>query len=306
MIACPCALVISTPVTVVSALASAARRGILIKGGVYLEDARKLRDIALDKTGTITEGKPVLVDFVALHPSLDKADIALRAASLAARSDHPVSKAIAAGLKLEVSAATDFKALAGRGVQGLLDGRDHVLGNHRLIEERGQCSPSLEAHLKTHEDAGRTVTLLASADGVLGLFAVADTIKPSSRQALAELEDLGVIAGMLTGDNTATATTIAAAAGIAEAQGNLLPEDKLAAIQALQQRFGLVRQRDHVDGGVRRSGRNLAGGGERVALVAPVKCWPCLNPDDQCWPMRRLSVALLRVLHCGHECRLVF
>ena len=238
MIACPCALVISTPVTVVSALASAARRGILIKGGVYLEDARKLRDIALDKTGTITEGKPVLVDFVALHPSLDKADIALRAASLAARSDHPVSKAIAAGFKLDVSAVPDSKALAGRGVQGLLDGRDHVLGNHRLIEERGQCSPSLEAHLKTHEDAGRTVTLLASADGVLGLFAVADTIKPSSRQALAELEDLGVIAGMLTGDNTATATTIAAAAGIAEAQGNLLPEDKLAAIQALQQRFG--------------------------------------------------------------------
>ena len=238
VIACPCALVISTPVTVVSALASAARRGILIKGGSYLEDARKLKAIALDKTGTVTAGKPQLVEFVTLHPTLDKSHIERLAASLAARSDHPVSKAIAAGLKLETASVTDFKVLAGRGVQGTVDGRDHVLGNHRLIEERGQCSPALEAHLKTHEEAGRTVTLLASADGVLGLFAVADTIKPSSRQALAELKELGVVAVMLTGDNNATAQTIAAQAGIAEAQGNLLPEDKLAAIQRLQQRFG--------------------------------------------------------------------
>jgi len=238
VIACPCALVISTPVTVVSALASAARRGILIKGGTYLEDARNLKAIALDKTGTITEGKPQLVEFVALHPSVEKTQVALLAASLAARSDHPVSKAIAVGLGVEGAAVTDFKALAGRGVQGQIEGRDHVLGNHRLIEERGQCSPALEAQLRTHEEAGRTVTLLASADGVLGLFAVADTIKASSRQAVAELKELGVIPVMLTGDNAATAKTIAAQAGIEEAQGNLLPEDKLTAIQGLQKRHG--------------------------------------------------------------------
>ena len=238
VIACPCALVISTPVTVVSALASAARRGILIKGGTYLEDARKLKAIALDKTGTITEGKPRLVEFVALHPSVEKSQVALLAASLAARSDHPVSKAIAVGLSVESAAVTDFMALAGRGVQGKVEGRSHFLGNHRLIEERGQCSPALEAQLKTHEEAGRTVTLLASADGVLGLFAVADTIKASSKQAVAELKELGVIPVMLTGDNTATAKTIAAQAGIDEAQGNLLPEDKLTAIQGLQQRHG--------------------------------------------------------------------
>lgn len=238
VIACPCALVISTPVTVVSALASAARRGILIKGGTYLEDARNLKAIALDKTGTITEGKPQLVEFVALHPTFEKTQVALLAASLAARSDHPVSKAIAVGLRVEGAPVTDFKALAGRGVQAQVDGRDHVLGNHRLIEERGQCSPALEALLKTHEDAGRTVTLLASADGVLGLFAVADTIKASSKQAVAELKELGVIPVMLTGDNIATAKTIAAEAGIEEAQGNLLPEDKLAAIQGLQKRHG--------------------------------------------------------------------
>ena len=238
VIACPCALVISTPVTVVSALASAARRGILIKGGTYLEDARHLKAIALDKTGTITEGKPRLVEFVALHPSVEKTQVALLAASLAARSDHPVSKAIAVGLKVEGAAVTDFKAFAGRGVQGQVAGREHVLGNHRLIEERGQCSPALEAQLKTQEEAGRTVTLLASADGVLGLFAVADTIKASSKQAVAELKELGVIPVMLTGDNTATAKTIAAQAGIEEAQGNLLPEDKIAAIQGLQKRHG--------------------------------------------------------------------
>jgi Zn2+/Cd2+-exporting ATPase len=239
VIACPCALVISTPVTVVSALASAARRGILIKGGTYLEDARNLKAIALDKTGTITEGKPKLVEFVVIDDAAEKSQVALIAASLAARSDHPVSHAIALGLNLDGGdGVTEFKALAGRGVQGLLNGKVHVLGNHRLIEERGQCSPALEAQLKTHEEAGRTVTLLATDTGVLALFAVADTIKASSQQAVAELKALGIVPVMLTGDNIATAKTIAAHAGIDEAQGNLLPEDKLAAIKVLQRLHG--------------------------------------------------------------------
>jgi len=133
---------------------------------------------------------------------------------------------------------TDFAALAGRGVQASVAGRRYVLGNHRLIEERGQCGPALEARLKVHEEAGRTVTLLACDEGVLGLFAVADTIKDSSRQAIAELKGLGVVPVMLTGDNTATARTIASQAGIDDVMGNLLPSDKLAAIQALQQRHG--------------------------------------------------------------------
>ncbi len=238
VIACPCALVISTPVTVVSALASAARRGILIKGGTYLEDARKLKAIALDKTGTITEGKPKLVKFLVIDDSAVKSQVALVAASLAARSDHPVSHAIAVGLNLDGDGVTEFKALAGRGVQGLVNGKVHVLGNHRLIEERSQCSPALEAQLKTHEEAGHTVTLLATDTGVLALFAVADTIKPSSQQAIAELKALGIVPFMLTGDNIATARTIAAHAGIDEARGNLLPEDKLAAIKGLQRLHG--------------------------------------------------------------------
>jgi Cd2+/Zn2+-exporting ATPase len=241
VIACPCALVISTPVTVVSALASAARRGILIKGGTYLEEARKLKAVALDKTGTITEGKPKLVETSLLDKTADEGEILAIAASIAGRSDHPVSKAIAAGLvKHEPRPVGDFAAQPGRGVQATHDGRSYVLGNHRLIEEQKLCSPALEAELKRHEEAGRTVTLLASGHAVLALFAVADTIKPSSQAAMAELRALGVTPVMLTGDNAATAKAIGVHAGIDDVRGNLLPEEKLAAIQALQQRYGMA------------------------------------------------------------------
>jgi Cd2+/Zn2+-exporting ATPase len=236
VVACPCALVIATPVTVVSALAAAARRGILVKGGSHLENARLIKAIALDKTGTITAGKPQLVHWEALGTDGDA--LAGLAAALAARSDHPVSRAIAQGIDAAQLPVDGFRALPGRGVQGRVNGRELVLGNHRLIEERGQCNAEVEALLRTHEEQGRTLTLLADAGGVLALFAVADTIKDSSREAVAELQRLGVVPVMLTGDNLATAQTVARQAGIAEVQGNLLPEDKLAAIEALQQRHG--------------------------------------------------------------------
>ena len=237
VIACPCALVISTPVTVVSALARAARRGILIKGGAFLEHARQLKAIALDKTGTITVGKPRLVEFVLLDGGDEAAHRAL-AAGLAGRSDHPVSRAIAVGLDRDTVTVQAFEALPGRGVQGTVDGVTFVLGNHRLIEDRGLCSPALEARLAEHENLGRTVTLLASESAVLALFAVADTIKDSTRVAVNELKTLGVAPVLLTGDNPATARTIARHAGIQDARGDLLPQDKLRAIEALQQRYG--------------------------------------------------------------------
>ena len=238
VIACPCALVIATPVTVVSGLGAAARRGILIKGGVYLEEARKLRAIALDKTGTITEGKPRLVATEVLSPSDSEAKVLSWAASLAGHSDHPVSKAIAKGLNLPENVLTDFTALPGRGIEARLDGHTLILGNHRLIEDRGLCSPEIEAHLSVHENQGRTATLLATEDQVLAIFAVADTIKESSREAITDLHRLGVTSVMLTGDNAATAVSIARQAGIDDARGNLLPEDKLTAIEELQGRFG--------------------------------------------------------------------
>jgi Cd2+/Zn2+-exporting ATPase len=238
VIACPCALVIATPVTLVSGLAAAARRGIIIKGGVYLEGARNLKAIALDKTGTITEGKPKLVATEVRASDIEEATVIGWAAELAGQSDHPVSRAIALGLPEGKGDVENFTALPGRGVQANVDGQLLILGNHRLIEERGQCSPELEARLADHETKGRSVSILASATQVLAIFAVADTIKETSRQALAELHALGVSSVMLTGDNTATAKTIAQQAGIDDARGDLLPEDKLTAIEEMQKRFG--------------------------------------------------------------------
>ena len=240
VIACPCALVISTPVTVVSGLAAAVRKGILIKGGIYLEQARQIKAVALDKTGTITQGKPRMVHWEALSWSVGDLDPAIVGASLAARSDHPVSKAIAkslAGERLDVEA---FEALVGKGVQGSLQGQRFVLGNHRLIHDQGLCSVELEAKLAEHEALGRTITLLAAENRVLALFAVADTLKDSSTQAVAELNEMGVKTVMLTGDNPATARSIATQAGIADARGDLLPQDKQAAISELQRTHGMT------------------------------------------------------------------
>ena len=237
VISCPCALVISTPVTVVSGLSAAARRGILIKGGAYLEDARLLKAVALDKTGTLTQGKPKLVDWQ-VWQGADPALAQQAAASLAARSDHPVSKAIAASLNVEHAPVQAFEALPGRGVQGIVNGQRLLLGNHRLVHEQGQCTPALQAELERHEQQGRSITLLADETRVLAWFAVADTIRESSRQAVAELKALGVTSVMLSGDNSATANAIAAQAGIEDARGDLLPEAKLDAIKDLQRRYG--------------------------------------------------------------------
>jgi Cd2+/Zn2+-exporting ATPase len=236
VIACPCALVISTPVTVVSGLSAAARRGILIKGGVYLEDARLLKAIALDKTGTITEGKPKLVEWKPWDGA-DEATVKHAAASLAARSDHPVSKAIAVNLA-DAAEVQDFKALPGRGVEGTIDGKRLMLSNHRAVHEAGICSAALEAELARHEQQGRTLTLLSDDTRVLAIFAVADTIKETSKQAIIDLQALGVTPVMLTGDNAATAKAIAAQAGITDARGDLLPEAKLQVIKEMQKQYG--------------------------------------------------------------------
>ena len=245
VVACPCALVISTPVTIVSGLAAAARKGILIKGGVYLEAGYKLDYLALDKTGTITHGKPVQTDYLALFPNVEDNAPAL-AASLAARSDHPVSLAIANAAvdkKLPLQVVDNFEALAGRGVRGEINGEVYHLGNHRLVEELGLCSPALEEKLFALEKQGKSVVLLLDKSGPLALFAVADTVKDSSREAIQQLHDLGIKTLMLTGDNTHTAQAIAAQVGIDQAQGDLLPTDKLKAIEDLygkNHRVGMV------------------------------------------------------------------
>ncbi|WP_084282537.1 heavy metal translocating P-type ATPase [Deefgea rivuli] len=231
VIACPCALVISTPVTIVSGLAKAARLGILVKGGVYLEEGRKLAWLALDKTGTITHGKPVQTDFIVLG-SHNEAEVQSLAVSLASRSDHPVSRAVALAAKdITVQNVSDFEALAGRGTKGIINGQQYHLGNHRLVHDLGWCSPELETQLFALEQQGKTVILLANEAGVMALFAVADTVKDSSRLAIAELHELGIKTIMLTGDNAHTARAIADQVGIDEARGDLLPIDKLQVIE---------------------------------------------------------------------------
>lgn len=234
VIACPCALVISTPVTIVSGLAAAARKGILIKGGVYLEEGHQLTTLALDKTGTITHGKPAQTDFIALTG--DDTRIHTLAASLAARSDHPVSLAIARAANesgIVLLDVAEFAAILGRGVKGSIDGHTYQLGNHQLIEDLGLCSADIEAKLMPLERQGKTAVLLANQTGVLGIFAVADTVRDTSRQAIAELHSLGVKTLMLTGDNVHTAEAIASEVGIDEARGNQLPENKLTTIEQL-------------------------------------------------------------------------
>jgi len=244
VIACPCALVISTPVTIVSALAAAARRGMLIKGGVYLELGRNIKSLALDKTGTITEGKPAVTDLVPWEDA-DPDAVLAAAAALATRSDHPVSLAIArrwtgAATARQAPAVAAFAAIAGRGVHGEITGIVHNLGNHRLIEELGLCSPALESALETLEKQGKTAVIVTDSTEVLGILAVADRVRETSKAAVAELHALGVRTLMLTGDNRHTAAAIAREVGIDDARGDQMPEDKLAAIEAELKQHGTV------------------------------------------------------------------
>lgn len=244
VIACPCALVVSTPVTVVSGLASAARKGILIKGGAFLEDARKLRTVALDKTGTLTRGQPSLTDIIPLT-ELSASDALHVAASLDEHSTHPVAKAIVSDWRnkaanVSLLSVENFRVLPGRGVQGTIDAREWVLGNHRLVEELGVCSPTLERHLSALEGQGKTAIVLISISGPVAVLAVADTVRPESAEAVAKLIAQNVTAVMLTGDNQTTASVIASQIGISDARGNLLPEDKQSIVGELKSLCGSV------------------------------------------------------------------
>ncbi len=232
VLACPCALVISTPVTVVSGLGGAARRGILIKGGVHLENARKLRTVAIDKTGTLTHGKPVLTDLVNLG-SLTDEEVLRIAASIETLSEHPVAHAIVTAHAGILAQVDGFEAITGRGVRATVAGTVFTLGNHRFAEENGLCNPALELVLEELENQAKTAIVLMNASGPLAVLAVADTLRPDSRQAIADLNKLGVTTIMLTGDNQRTATAIALQAGIDDARGDLLPDDKLRFVSEL-------------------------------------------------------------------------
>ncbi len=243
VISCPCALVISTPVSVVSALAGAARRGLLIKGGVHLERAAAVRVVAFDKTGTLTLGRPEVVETVGFD-GIEPAEVRRVAAAIEARSEHPIARAIirgSAGDGTALPAGEGFRALPGLGAEATVDGQPVVVGNHRLFEERGLCSPAIDRQLEAMGQAGRTAVLVARAGTTLGMVGVADRTREMARAAVDQLRRAGVAhVVMLTGDNEQTAAAIASHLGIAEWRSELLPADKVAAIEDLKRRFGAV------------------------------------------------------------------
>ena len=239
VIACPCALVISTPVTVVSGLAAAARRGLLIKGGSYLEQAPSLRVIAIDKTGTLTEGRPRLTDVVPLG-DVSEHVVLESAASLEATSDHPIARAVANGWSGAHAEVSDVRAVHGKGMEGKVRGIPLAVGSHAFAEEAGVCGPSIELILDRLEAEGKTTMVVWSGTRALGVLAVADAPRSTSRDAIDRLHARGVRLAMLTGDNPTTARAIAHQVGIDEVRAQLLPEAKLEAIRELERQYGPV------------------------------------------------------------------
>jgi Cd2+/Zn2+-exporting ATPase len=238
IIACPCALVISTPVTVVSGIGAASRRGILVKGGAALETAGRLKALAFDKTGTLTEGRPVLSRTVALD-GRDEVETLRLAAALERRSEHPLAHAIlSAANGRELPEVKNFRAIAGRGAEGAVAGQSYFVGSPRLFEERGiPLEPAREA-LAEVETAGETPVILGGEDGPLAVFGLADAPRPDARTTLDSLREAGVEdLVILTGDAEAPARRIAEELGVSY-RARLLPEQKVEAVRELVSRHG--------------------------------------------------------------------
>lgn len=243
VIACPCALVISTPVSIVASLASAARTGVLVKGGAFIELPAHLRAIAMDKTGTITRGEPEVVRVIPLNQHTE-AELLARAAALEARSTHPLARAIlrhAERQGLVPQPAVDVQMLKGKGLTGTFDAEAFWLGSHRYVVERGQDSPEVARQAEALEADGKTVIVIGNDRHVCGLVAVADTIRPEARKVMQQLHAAGVPhVVMLTGDNRVTAEAIAREVGIDEVHAELLPKGKVEEVEKLVARYGTV------------------------------------------------------------------
>jgi len=243
VVSCPCALVISTPVSIVAALAGAARKGVLIKGGAHLERTGQVRCVALDKTGTLTCGTPEVVEVLTLNGASAEEVVSL-AASVEQRSEHPIAAAIlryAAAREIVLVPGTAVSSLMGRGAEGTVDGSAILIGNHRLFEERQLCSPTLHSAVELASSMGRTPVIVSRNAEAVGLISVADRPRKTSRDAVDLLRQQGVLAVvMLTGDSHGTAKAVAAEVGIDDFRAELMPEDKVAAIEELRRLYGSV------------------------------------------------------------------
>ncbi|QLD90128.1 cation-translocating P-type ATPase [Natronomonas salina] len=264
VIACPCAFVISTPVSVVSGITSAAKNGVLIKGGNYLEAMGEVDAVAIDKTGTLTRGELAVTDVVPAD-GVDERELLRYGAGIERRSEHPIAAAVLAradeaGVD-DLPEPTSFESLTGRGIRGEIDGETVYAGKPSLFEELGYdlsrarrtdggaVPEAAEAGagafdgdtLEDLEQAGKTVVLVGTESRLLGAIAIADEVRPDSRRAVERLRELGVQrVVMLTGDNEGTARAIAEEVGVDEYRAELLPEEKVDAIEALQAEYGTV------------------------------------------------------------------
>jgi len=241
VIACPCALVISTPVSIVSALSAAAKAGVLVKGGAFLEAAASLKVIALDKTGTVTRGHPEIQRLLPLNGHTE-IELLERASALETHSDHPLAQAIlryATARQVSVPAAEGFRIFKGKGAEGLIGGQLFWLGSHRLLHEKGMETPEVHQQIEGMEDLGHSVVVIGNENHVCGLISIADTIRAEASAAIRQMKSLGVAhIVMLTGDNAGTAQAVARAVAISDVRAELLPEDKLHAVEGFVRDVG--------------------------------------------------------------------
>lgn len=241
VIACPCALVISTPVSIVAALASATRAGVLIKGGAFLEAAAGIQAIAFDKTGTITQGHPEVQTIIALNQHTER-EILERAAALESHSDHPLARAILKRAEEEgitVPPVTAYSIIKGRGAEAVVFGREFWLGNHRMMHEKGAESSVAHMAAEAMEDAGHSIVAIGTGNHICGIISVADTIRPEAATTLLRLKSVGIkTIVLLTGDNQGTADAVGKAVGMDDVLAELMPEDKLKAVQDLKWQYG--------------------------------------------------------------------
>jgi Cd2+/Zn2+-exporting ATPase len=242
VISCPCALVISTPVSIVSGLASAARHGVLIKGGIYLEKAGSLKAIAFDKTGTLTLGHPCVKEIIPLN-DMPPGDVLGIAAAIESRSEHHLGRSIveeACRLGIRARKVDSFQSFPGRGARAVVDGQMYYLGSHRLFEEMKLCSPEIDRQLEEIEKRMQTVVLVGSERGPIGIIVMVDAVRKTSREALKLLRKIGVRQmTMITGDNKGTAEAIAKQLDL-DYRAELLPQDKVNAMEELVRRHGAV------------------------------------------------------------------
>jgi Cd2+/Zn2+-exporting ATPase len=243
VIACPCALVLSTPVSIVAGLTAAARAGILIKGGASLEAPARLRAIAFDKTGTLTCGQPTVQEVIPLHGHTVQ-ELLTCAAALEAHSAHPLARAIlqkAAALGLTTSPAEQFTALQGRGAEAVIDGKRFWIGSHRLMEDLGVEDAAFHALATRLEDAGHSLVAISTEEHICGLISVADSVRAMAAEVVRTLKRLGIaVIVMLTGDNQGTAQAVGTSLGVDQVHAELLPADKVTAIETLRHTYGEI------------------------------------------------------------------